>query len=61
MRSILRSLSFVCLFAVVGFSTLPALAYEPEVSGGPGKTLGTGTRLFERGSGRLEFHRGSGR
>lgn len=52
----------ICLALVLlGLSSAAAIAYEPEVNGGPSKTVGTGTRLFERGSGRLEFHRGSGR
>lgn len=46
-----------CLLTVlvVLSSVVPALAYEPEVNGGPSSTIGTGTRLFERGSGRLEI------
>lgn len=52
----------ICLALVVlGLLSVPAIAYEPEVNGGPSKTVGTGTRFVERGSGRLDFHRGSGR
>lgn len=45
-----------CLLAILAVlsSAVPALSYEPEINGGPSSTIGTGTRLFERGSGRLE-------
>ncbi len=46
---------------LLGLSPALAIAYEPEINGGPSKTVGTGTRFVERGSSRFEFHRGSGR